>query len=160
MEQPQHLSPAFEGIVEPAPGRPVSRRAEASENRLDVAVVYTSPSGTLAALRRAGALADQLGARVALIVPQVVPFPLPLASPPVLREFTHSLLRQIAAECPAETRVRIFLCRDRLDLLKDALAAHALVIIGGPRRWWPTRETRTARHLRRAGHAVIFTETE
>jgi len=36
-----------------------------------------------------------------------------------------------------------------------------LVVIGGRQHWWwPTQEKALARTLRRAGHEVIFTETE
>ncbi len=49
---------------------------------------------------------------VTLIVPQVVPYPLPLNSPPVPRDFTERHFRVLADECSVETTVRIYLCRD------------------------------------------------
>ena len=54
----------------------------------------------------------------------------------------------------------IYLCRDRVETLTAVLSPHSLVVIGGRKRWWPTAEKRLARKLRRAGHEVIFTETE
>src|ERR1700694_4244398 len=56
---------------------------------LDVNVVYTDVPGTLASLRKAGGLAANLRARIQLIVPQVVPYPLPLSRPSAPREFSE-----------------------------------------------------------------------
>jgi hypothetical protein len=54
--------------------------------------------------------------------------------------------------------VRVYLCRDRAEVVRSVLKPHSLVVIGGNRRWWPTREKRLARQLRRSGHAVVFAE--
>jgi hypothetical protein len=127
---------------------------------LDVAVVFTSADATIAALKKAGALASSLSARILLLVPQIVPYPLPLESPPVLIDFSERRFRMIAIESPVETIVRVFLCRDRLETLSMVLKPHSLVVVGGRRRWWPTSEERLAKRLRRAGHEVILAETE
>ena len=105
-------------------------------------------------------MASSLSARVTLLVPQVVPYPLPLETPPVLVDFSERRFRLIACQSPVETRVRIFLCRDRFEILNSVLSPRSLVVVGGRRRWWPTAERRLARKLRGAGHEVIFTETE
>jgi len=47
-----------------------------------------------------------------------------------------------------------------VETLKAVLSQRSLVVVGGHKRWWPTPEKRLARKLRRAGHEVIFTETE
>ena len=57
------------------------------ESKLNIVVVFTSAAATSAALKKAGALAESLNARITLIVPQIVPYPLPLTSPPVLLDF-------------------------------------------------------------------------
>jgi len=155
------MSLAFERLVAPARARRTTTSGEESEGRLNVAVVFTSGDATLAALRKAGALADRLNGRITLLVPQIVPYPLPLESPPVLLDFSERRLRQLARESAVETTVRIYLCRDRIATLKAVLAPRSLVVIGGRRRlWWRTREQSLARQLRHAGHEVIFTETE
>ena len=151
---------AFQKLLVPAIERPRPPRHDESKHRLEVAVVFTSATPTIAALKKAGALADKLGARINMVVPQIVPYPLPLESPPVLLDFSERRFREIAMESPVETNVRIYLCRDRLETLKSVLAPGSLVVIGGRKRWWPTREKRLAQQLRRAGHEVIFTETE
>jgi hypothetical protein len=112
------------------------------------------------ALRTAGVLALSLGARITLLVPQIVPYPLPLDSPPVLIDFSEKRFREIAETSAVEATVRIYLCRDRMETLQAVLAPRSLIVIGGARRWWPTREKTLARQLRRAGHEVVFAETE
>jgi hypothetical protein len=160
MEEGRDVMLAFERLVTPAIRRPAPAQPKPEEHRLNVAVVFTSTSATLAALKEAGALADSLSARITLVVPQVVPFPLPLESPPVLLDFSEQRFQQIAADSPVETTVQIYLCRDRMETLRSVLPRRSVVVIGGRRRWWPSREQRLARQLQRAGHEVIFTETE
>lgn len=155
----QHVPLALETVLNSGAGRPPG--AEEDGQRLNIAVVFTSVESTLAALRRAVALASSLRARILLLVPQMVPYPLPLDSPPVLVDWSEERFRRIAGETPVETVVRLYLCRDRVETLKDALRPVSLVVLGGRRKWWPfNREKRLALRLRRAGHEVIFTETE
>lgn len=132
----------------------------AGESRLDVAVVFTSVESTIAALKRAGVLASRLCARITLLVPQIVPYPLALTDPPVPLYFSERRFRVIAGESPIETTVRLYLCRDRFETLARVLRPHSLVVLGGRKRWWPTAEKSLARKLRRAGHEVILEETE
>jgi len=131
-----------------------------STGRLNINVVFTSVNATLAALKAAGALANHLAAHITLVVLQIVPYPLPLKTPPVLIEFNERRFRIIASESPVETTVRIYLCRDPLETLPAVLQPHSVVVLGGRRRWWPTAEQRLARKLQRVGHKVIFTESE
>ncbi len=154
MAPQNHMAPAFQRRVRRA------TPAELPENSLAVAVIFTTVAATIAALRQAGALASRLGARITLLAPQIVPYPLPLASPPVLLDFNERRFQLIAEESPVETDVHIYLCRDPLEALRGALPPRSLVVLGGRRRWWPTREKRLARQLRRAGHEVVFTEME
>jgi hypothetical protein len=151
--------PAFEKGLIQAAGRPAPCEGE-TDHRLDVAVVFTTAAATVPALEKAGALAASLRARISLLVAQIVPYPRPVESPPVPIDFNESRFREIAAESAVETTVQIYLCRDRLETLKTVLAPRSLVVIGGRRRWWPTREKALARQLRRAGHHVVFTEME
>ena len=152
----------FERVLNPATGYPAEiKPAESSEPRLNIAVIFTSVDATLGALKKAGALANRLSARITLFVPQIIPYPLPLTSPPVLLDWNERRFRVIASRSPVETRVLLYLCRDRLETLSTALTPGSLVVVGGRKRgWWPTSEKRLARQLRRAGHEVIFTETE
>ena len=123
-------------------------------------MVFTSIEATLSALKEAANLASSLGGRITLIVPQIVPYPLPLASPPVLIDFSERRLRVIASNSRVETRVSIYLCRHPLETLRSVLKPHSLVVIGSRKSWWPTAEKRLAAKLRRFGHEVIVTERE
>ena len=154
------MSLAIEQILRPATGRPAQVTRVEADQQLNIAVVFTSVESTLAALKEAGNLANSLGARIKLVVPQVVPFSLPLETPPVLVEFNENRFRVMASESPVETSVQIFLCRDRFETLASALKPGSIVVVGGRKRWWPTKEETLARQLRRAGYEVLFKETK
>jgi hypothetical protein len=148
-------TPALERFLSP-----VAAPSETTD-RLNINVVFTSVDATLAALKAAGTLASHLAAHITLVVLQIVPYPLPLTSPPVPADWNERRFRVIADESSVETLIHMYLCRDRLETLMSVLNPRSLVVIGGRRRWWwPTPEKAIARTLRRAGHEVIFTETE
>jgi hypothetical protein len=151
---------ALERMIAPVTGVPARPFTEETDSKLDISVVFTSVDATLAALKEAGNLAASLGARITLIVPQIVPYPLPLSSPPVLINFNERRLRVIASNCRVETRVSIYLCRDPLETLQAVLKPHSLVIVGSRKSWWPTSEKRLAQKLRRFGRQVLVTERE
>jgi hypothetical protein len=160
VEVKNEMSLAFENVLAQSPQSPSAPAIGEAESSIDIAVVFTSVEATLVALKRAGTLASRLNARLTLVVPQVVPYPLPLTSPPVLLDWNERRFRVVASESPVEARVQLYLCRDSLDTLTAVLHPRSLVVVGGRKRWWPTSEERLARKLRRAGHEVIFTETE
>jgi hypothetical protein len=153
------MLPTVEKVLLPATRLPDKPAAVEANSRLNIAVIFTSIEPTLSALRRAGTLANLLHSRITLMVPQVVPYPLPLTSPPALLDFSARRFRVIADVHPVATTVRIYRCRDRVEALRAALKPHSLVVIGGRRTWWPTREKRLARQLRRSGHEVVFAES-
>src|SRR5215831_1048907 len=142
---------AMERFLHPAPQRPGRPEVEAPA-RLNISVIFTSVESTLSALKEAGTLANKLGAQITLIVPQVVPYHLPLESPPVLLDWNERRLKVMAEQSPVEIKVNLYLCRDRLETLKTVLAPHSVVVLGGQKAWWPTQEKKLARQLRRAGH--------
>jgi hypothetical protein len=128
------------------------------DSALNVTVIFTSVAATLSALRQAGALASRLQACITLIVLQIVPYPLPVNTPPIPRDFTERQFRVLANQNSVATMVRIYLCRDRQETLRKVLPPHSLVVIGGYRRWWRTPEERLARQLERCGHEVVYAE--
>jgi hypothetical protein len=140
---------------------PVSAAENNPSNELEVNVIFTDHQRTLAALKTAGALAHQLHARVNLLVPQGVPYALPLTSPPVPIQFTEQRLLDLAEQGAQEldTSVRLYLCRDWQLCLLQTLKPQSLVVIGGRARWWPTEERRLARMLQFFGHKIIFVES-
>jgi hypothetical protein len=130
------------------------------EFRLNIVVIFTSVEATAAALKMAGALAQNLDAQITLVAPIVVPYPLPVSRPPVALDFLEKRFQNIANESPVDIRVRLYLCRDRLQTLSRVLKPHSLVIVGGLKHWWSVRERNLARRLQDFGHEVIFTKTE
>lgn len=150
------MSLALKKRLIPETGRLRPSSGEETESRLNISVVFPSVGATLAALKEAGELAHRLGARITLLVPQIVPYPLPLLSPPVLLDWSERRFHVIANENPVETTVHLYLCRDRVSTLESVLKPHSIVVIGGPRCWWRSSEEALARSLRRAGHEVIF----
>jgi hypothetical protein len=139
---------------------PPGRAAETNpDNELEINVIFTDHLGTLGALKTAGALAHQLRTHINLLVPRVVPYAFPLASPPVSIQFTERRLLDLArqgAQGSVVVSVQLYLCRDPRLCLLEALKAQSLVVVGGRARWWPTKETQLARMLQFAGHHVIF----
>jgi hypothetical protein len=160
MEARNEMSLALDRTLATRVAVPSPSPIEEIEPRLNISVVFTTVEATLEALRRAGDLASRLSGQITLLVPQVVPYPLPLTSPPVLLDWNERRFHIIASESPVETKVMLYLCRDRIETMMQTLMPRSLIVIGGRKRWWPTAETRLARKLRRAGHEVIFTETE
>jgi hypothetical protein len=129
---------------------------DAPDTSLQLSVIFTSEDATKAALNAAAVLASRLGAHIKLIVPQVVPFPVPLASPNVLVGWNEHRLREIAAKCPVETSVHVLLCRDRVQTLLGALKPNSLVVLGGCKHHiWRNAEARLAQKLRHSGHEVV-----
>ena len=154
------MSLAIEKILVPSIGQASPPSLEEADRKLNIAVVFTSAESTLAALKEAGTLATSLGASISLVAPQVVPYPLPLETPPVLVEFNENRFRVMANESPVEANVRIYLCRDRFETLAAVLKPGSIVVVGGRKRWWPTGDEILARRLRRAGYEVLFKETK
>jgi hypothetical protein len=151
---------ALERKLKPLTGHPAHSTAGETNRGLNISVVFTSVDATLAALKKAAGLASSLGAHITLLVPQVVPYPLPLESPPVLLDWNERRFRVIAAQSLVETTVQIYLCRDQLQALGIVLLPRSIVVMGARKRWWPTAETRLVRKLRLSGHEVIVTEME
>ncbi|MGA1997649.1 MAG: hypothetical protein ABSH45_17900 [Bryobacteraceae bacterium] len=152
------MSSVLEKLLVPAVRLPEEPAAREAHSALNIAVVCTSIESTLPALRTAATLANRLRARITLMVPQVVPYPLPLTTPPVPLDFTERRFRVLAEESPVETTVCICLCRNRVEALTTVLRPYSLVVIGDSGSWWPSEEKRMARQLRRAGHDVVLAE--
>ena len=156
----QDMTPAIGKTETPSVLRTRRPGVEETPARLNVFVLFTSVEATLAALKQAGHLAAELGGRIILVALQVVPYPLPLTKPPVGIDWNERRLRLIAGESRVETAVHVCLCRDARQTLESVLGPHSLVVLGGRKHWWPTRESKLARRLRRAGHEVILIEME
>jgi len=126
---------------------------------LEVNVLFTTEKHASAALKVAGALAQNLNAHLNLVAVKEVPLGFPLDRPPVAIPFTQQRLYDFASQGvqgPIDTTVRLYYCRKKLQGLLQALTPKSLVVIGGNERPWPTKESRLAKILRNRGHQVIF----
>ena len=153
--------PYVEGVAsfKIAGARFIASAARKRDSNLQLHVIFTGLKETEASLGAAGQLARDLGGRLTLLVAEVVPYPLPLDCPPVPAEFTEKVLSQLAGKQEVETRVQVYLCRDRNQTIRQALIPNSIVVIGSRKRWWPTREQWLASLLRRDGHQVIVLDT-
>jgi hypothetical protein len=128
---------------------------------LSVTVIATTEKGTTAALNEARRLAMDLDAHITLLRMEVVPRRFSLDKPPVSLDAATkqqcSLVLQSSAR-EQDVTVRTCLCRDRDLSLQRVLRRRALVVIGGRRHWWLSREERLEKVLRGMGHHVIFIE--
>ena len=78
---------------------------------LDVNVIYTTRFGTLAALKIASRLGQDLGPRPKVLMLHAVPYTLPLEKPAVPIGFLEKQIQALTAESPTEITARIYLCR-------------------------------------------------
>ena len=116
---------------------------------MNVTVIATNGRGTIAALRAAEKLAANLGASIALVKAQIIPFEFPLEDPPVSIDFLQRQLYGLVCEAGIEAQkitVRLWFCRDRFVGLRKILRPRSLVVIGGRKRWW-SREKALERFL-------------
>lgn len=157
---PEEVMMVYDLLLAEGSARPQTPEVSAATCPLEVTVIFTGLKATTYALQCAAKLANNLHGRIRLVVPQVVPFALPLESPPVLVRFQEERFRKLACELPVETRVEIYLCRNADDLLMERLDPRSAVVIGARKHWWPTREKALERKLRRKGHEVMLAYME
>jgi hypothetical protein len=130
-----------------------------SDAGLSVTVISTTDNGTIAALKAARSLATDLDAAITLLNMEIVPARFPLYRSRVSLKYTinqqRSLVRKAGA-IEADVDLKIRLCRDWNSGLQRILHRRSLVVIGGKRHWWVSREERLERVLRGLGHHIIF----
>ncbi|MBN9663839.1 MAG: hypothetical protein J0H49_36910 [Acidobacteria bacterium] len=142
-----------------------ARAAETGPFRADlhsfeIVVLFTTVRETLAALQAAGRLAQGVATAIRLLVPQVVPYPLPLDEPPVSSGHLIREFQLVLEDSQLETRIDVRRCRDPWQTIHAALRPRSVLVIGGHRGWWPSGKFRLAARLRSAGHQVVFSDSE
>ena len=139
--------------------QPLNQVPSDESGRVHICVLFTEMQETLAALRSAEALSAGLSAEIALIVPLTVPYPLALESPPVSLGFLCRRIREMASSVAMEIEAYVYLCRDPLKTLEEALHPRSIVVIGTRRRGWLfDKSHHMARKLRRRGHQVVLSK--
>jgi hypothetical protein len=129
---------------------------QTASRALAITVLFTSVRPTLAALRRAAALAGGLGATIRILQVRTVPYPLPLNCPPTDREVLARNLSALVEGHSFPIRLEICYGRDSADSLFQSLDPRSIVVIGFKRTWWLSKEQRLAKQLGRRGHHVIL----
>jgi len=124
-----------------------------------VYVVYTTLKETLAAVRVAHEFADAVGVPVTVVHFRTVPYAVPVETPGGISPIeTDGFIARLRAE-GLDVRLRVYLCRDERRALPFVFTSHSLIVVAGPRRWWPTPAQRMRRLLEAAGHFVVFVNT-
>jgi hypothetical protein len=122
-------------------------------------VIATRFEGTRPALETAIPLARGSRARLVLLVPQIVPYPLPVDGPAEATAFVEKRYRGLVREMDGEAAIKILLCRTLNDLLPVIPPAATVVVGGASGSLLPSRDERLTRRLAHLGHRVIFTPT-
>jgi hypothetical protein len=123
-----------------------------------VTVVHTSTEGTIAALRTAAELATGLGAELALLWAEEIPFQYRLHDLPVPIELLERQLQKVvylSGVRENEVLTQLLLCRDKYTAIPHALSSHSLVVIGKSAVWWWRPQRKLEKILRAAGHQVV-----
>jgi hypothetical protein len=123
-----------------------------------VTVVHTSTEGTIAALRTAAELATGLGAELALLWAEEIPYHYRLHDLPVPIELLERQLQKVvylSGVCENQVLTQLLLCRDKYAAIPHALSSHSSVVIGSSPRWWWRPNRKLHRVLRDAGHQVV-----
>jgi len=146
----------------PAPKLTESRNQTAnwsSDAGLSVTVISTTENGTIAALKAARCLSTDLDAAITLLKMEIEPAHFLLCRSRVSLKYTINRQRSSAREAgamEADVDLKIHVCRNWNSDLQHILRRRSLVVIGGKRHWWVSREERLERVLRALGHHVIF----
>ena len=114
-----------------------------------VYVIATNFTGTRAALETAVPLARGSRARLEVLVPQLVPYPLPIDEPPNRRRLSRNGIARSSTTC-ARRRRWCLRCRRTDDVILQRLPPAATVVLGGAAGVWrASRDERLARRLTR-----------
>jgi hypothetical protein len=153
-----HIIQLASAAVE-APRGPFLEHSDPAIRTDAIYVVYTSIDDTLAALRVAGGFAKRLGVPLTLIHFRTVPYALSVDEPAGMSPVeTDAFVTRLRTE-GLDTRVRVYLCRDRRRAIPLAFRPHSLIVVAGQRSWWPIESERWRRTLEAAGHFVVFVDT-
>ena len=116
----------------------------------------TSLEGMRVALATAVPLARGRRARLVVLVPHIVPYPLPVGAPAEATAFTERCYRELLHEAHGEAEIRVCLCRTPRDVLAVLPMASTVVVGGRVGPAWLSLEERLSRHLIRLGHHAVL----
>jgi hypothetical protein len=134
-----------------------------ADSRFQVTVIATTPEGTVAALKTAAGLAQNLDAPITLALIEVLRPHLPLERPPFMVDFLEKRAFAMVSDAGIHEQavtIQIWFCHNRKKCLRQALGPRSLAVIGGTRRWWHRDERKLEEWLSREGYPVIFADVE
>ncbi|HZR22160.1 MAG TPA: outer membrane beta-barrel protein [Vicinamibacterales bacterium] len=121
-----------------------------------VHVLATTFEATRSALETAVPLARGAGARLLVLVPQVMPYPVDLEQPVQSSTFVARRYREVVEELGGEAAIRVCVCRRPGDIVQ-ILPERAVVVVGAqPLGWLPNMTHRLARRISALGHHVVL----
>jgi hypothetical protein len=132
----------------------------AGTSSFQIVIPHRTPPLTKAALKYAASLAIGLDVRIRLIDVHVVPYGVPLDKPTVNPKSLTRRLSQLALESNVPISAEVVYARDWEQGLRCSLGPGSLVLISIQRCWWRSSEKRLAARLRKAGHEVMWVESE
>lgn len=141
----------------PARGETLGPRPTA-QSRRRVYVLFTDIEGTLRAVGVARRFAPAFGGHVTVVHFRPLDFAAPLDAPSGISPAETDEFRERVAAEGCEVDVEVCVCRNARRALTSVLDPHALVVVGGHHRWWPTVAERWRRRLEAAGHMVVFAD--
>ena len=158
------FKPLFRRVLARPPYAGVSEGAMHAHTRIITAstqpatyVLATSTAGSRAALALAIPLARGSGARLVVLIPKIVPYPISVDRPIDSTSFITRRYREVVDELNFDADIKVCLCRRVDDVVLQLLPAASTVVVGGRAgRWLPSRSERLARTLRRRGHHAVF----
>ena len=132
------------------------------ESDKSIFVIFTSNDQTLRALDKAAEIAKELNLGIVVLAAQSVPYHLPLDEPPVSMKFIVQRFEELASRFSEEVEIRVYLCRNPLDIFERILRIDCPAVIGFKKKRWRlfSWEGKVVRTLRRAGFCLITVETE
>lgn len=145
-------------VIQKQPAVPLPDQARQDLRTDAIYVVYTSPESTFAALRVASGFATALNIPLILVHYRTVPYPLSVDQPTGISPIQSEAFQERLRAEGLDVRCRVHLCRDERRAIVHAVGRPSLIVLGGRRRWWPTRADGWRHHLEAAGHFVVFVE--
>ena len=121
-----------------------------------VYVLTTRPDATRTALTTAIPLARGARARLVLLVPHVVPYPLPVDRGAEAGAFIERRYQELLREEHGVAEIRVCLCRTPADVVHALPPASTVVVGGRSGSLWQSGDERLSRRLARLGHHAIF----
>jgi hypothetical protein len=136
--------------------RPVTARITA-DSQPTIHVIATTFDGTRAALATAIPLAKGSSAKLLVVVPCIVPYPVGLDDECEDARFFVNGYKHLIEQLGGSATIDVCRCRRTEDIVTKIDVPRSTVVLGGPvGRWLTSPEERFANRLTRSVHTVIF----